>query len=391
MSLENSQGNEQPKDPQKPENTPENTGENNEEKAPYDPSKDPTNPYYFPPPPPTGDAMVRAIVDEVEGFLRQPLDTGMFTVKTANQWIDEASKRPIPQMLFDELWYEGELCIFFADSNVGKSILAVQIADSISRGVPIEGFTMTAAAQPVVYFDFELFDKQFELRYSVDYQQHYRFADNMKRAEIDPDKSIPDGYACMEDYMHDSIVTTINATGARVLVIDNITYLRQETEKAKDALPLMKHLKALKLEYGLSILALAHTPKRDHSKPLTMNDVQGSKMLSNFCDSCFCIGASTQGGSTRYLKQIKTRTKEFRYHERNVAICRIEKPHNFLRFALMGYGSEYEHLKSGEERERESVIDQVRTLAAQNPDWTQRDIAEALGISLGAVNKYLKM
>ncbi len=384
---ENTQGNEQPKDPQQPENQHENTGENNEEKAPYDPSKDPTNPYYFPPPPPTGDAMVRAIVDEVEGFLRKPLDTGMFTVKKANAWIAEASKRPIPQMLFDELWYEGELCIFFADSNVGKSILAVQIANSISRGVPIEGFTMTAAAQPVVYFDFELFDKQFELRYSVDYQQHYRFADNLQRAEIDPDKSIPDGYACMEDYMHDSIVTTINATGARVLVIDNITYLRQETEKAKDALPLMKHLKALKLEYGLSILALAHTPKRDQSKPLTLNDLQGSKMLMNFCDSSFCIGASTQDKGIRYLKQIKTRTKEFRYHERNVAICRIEKPHNFLRFALMGYGSEYEHLKSAEDRGRESIIEQCKKL--HEDGMTVRDIADELGISKSTVSNYL--
>ena len=94
----------------------------------------------------------------------------------------------------------------------------------------------------------------------------------------------------MEDYLHDSIATAIQNTGARVLIIDNITYLRQETERAKDALPLMKHLKALKLEYNLSILALAHTPKRDQSKPLTLNDLQGSKMLMNFSDSSFCIG-----------------------------------------------------------------------------------------------------
>ncbi len=392
---ENTQGNEQPENPQHPENqhenTQENTGENKDEQspkpAPYDPSKDPTNPYYFPPPPPVGDAMVKAITDEVEGFLRQPIDTGMFTVKTANQWIDEASKRPIPQMLFDEMWYEGELCIFFADTNTGKSILAVQIADSISRGVPIDGFKISAQAQPVVYFDFELFDKQFELRYSVDYQQHYRFADNLKRAEIDPDMSIPEHYMCMEDYLHDSIITTIMATGARVLIIDNITYLRQETEKAKDALPLMKHLKALKQRYNLSILALAHTPKRDASKPLTMNDLQGSKMLSNFCDSCFCIGACTQDNNLRYLKQIKTRTKEFRYHERNVALCRIEKPYNFLRFSLVGNGNEYEHLKTSEEKGKDAMIELCKRM--HEDGMTLRDIADELGISKSTVSNYL--
>jgi RecA-family ATPase len=293
-------------------------------------------------------------------------------------------------MLFDEMWYEGEICIFFADTNTGKSILAVQIADSISRGVPIDGFKISAEAQPVVYFDFELFDKQFELRYSVDYQQHYRFANNLKRAEIDPDMSIPERYACMEDYLHDSMVDTIMATDARVLIIDNITYLRQETEKAKDALPLMKHLKALKQRYNLSILALAHTPKRDASKPLTMNDLQGSKMLSNFCDSCFCIGASTQDNNLRYLKQIKTRTKEFRYHERNVALCRIEKPHNFLRFSLVGYGNEYEHLKSVEEDERTHKIAEVKRLIDEE-GLSQREVADILGISTGTVSKYYNL
>lgn len=51
----------------------------------------------------------------------------------------------------------------------------------------------------------------------------------------------------------------------------------------------MKQLKTLKNKYDLSLLILAHTPKRDLSKQLTRNDLQGSKMLINFCDSCFAI------------------------------------------------------------------------------------------------------
>ena len=38
----------------------------------------------------------------------------------------------------------------------------------------------------------------------------------------------------------------------KVLIIDNITYLKNETERAKDALPLMKLLKELKSKYNLS-------------------------------------------------------------------------------------------------------------------------------------------
>src|SRR6476620_2270203 len=67
---------------------------------------------------------------------------GLFTVKTANRWIEQAKTRPIPKMLFGEFWFEGELCILFADTNLGKSILAVQIGNSISKGEQIRGFRL---------------------------------------------------------------------------------------------------------------------------------------------------------------------------------------------------------------------------------------------------------
>ena len=98
---------------------------------------------------------------------------GLFKVKTANKWIESAKKRPIPKMLFGKLWFENELCILFADTNLGKSILAVQIGNSISKGKQIKGFDLEANKQQILYFDFELSDKQFENRYSINYKKHY--------------------------------------------------------------------------------------------------------------------------------------------------------------------------------------------------------------------------
>ena len=106
------------------------------------------------------------IIFETLNSLGKPLTSVSYThLKTANNWIKQDSKRPIPKMLFSEFWYEQELCILFADTNVGKTILAVQIADSISRGHPIPGFKLEANAQKVIYCDFELNDKQFQGRY----------------------------------------------------------------------------------------------------------------------------------------------------------------------------------------------------------------------------------
>jgi RecA-family ATPase len=312
---------------------------------------------------------------------------GIFTIRTASRWIEEAQLRPIPRMLFGEFWFEGELCILFADTNLGKSILAVQIGNSISKGEEIPGFRLETGKQPILYFDFELSDKQFENRYSVNYQQHYTFDDNFMREEINPEAEIPDGVS-FEDFLSHSLERSIAETGARILIIDNLTYLKNETEKAKDALPLMKQLKALKSKYGLSILALAHTPKRDLTKPITRNDLQGSKMLMNFCDSSFAIGESNADTSLRYLKQIKQRSTEQIYDADNVCVCQVVKPENFLQFQLIGHSSEWKHLKKMEEQEvddRLTEATQMRKNGASN-----HEIARKYGVSEGAVRKWFR-
>ena len=103
---------------------------------------------------------VEDIKTEAEQLLKQGNEAkeskGLFTVKTASRWIEQAKTRPIPKMLFGEFWFEGELCILFADTNLGKSILAVQIGNSISRGEQIRGFKLETPKQPILYFDFEL-------------------------------------------------------------------------------------------------------------------------------------------------------------------------------------------------------------------------------------------
>lgn len=312
---------------------------------------------------------------------------GLFTVKTAGRWIEQAKTRPIPKMLFGEFWFEGELCILFADTNLGKSILAVQIGNSISEGEQIRGFQLEAPKQPILYFDFELSDKQFENRYSLNFEQHYNFDDNFIRVEINPDATIPENQT-FEDYLNHSLERAIIETRAKVLIIDNLTYLKNETEKAKDALPLMKHLKALKNKYGLSILALAHTPKRDLSKPITRNDLQGSKMLINFCDSSFSIGESNTDKSLRYLKQIKQRNTEQIYDAENVCLCQIDKPHNFLMFEFLSFGKEWEHLKQQTEKDKENLNEKVTELKQKGRSL--REIGVELGISHMKVSRILK-
>ena len=84
-------------------------------------------------------------------------------------------KKPTPRSLWDCFWYEGELSCLFAYSNVGKSILAVQIADHIAQ------------TDNVLYLDFELSEKQFQLRYTNEHGNLYSFPERLYRVSLDCD------------------------------------------------------------------------------------------------------------------------------------------------------------------------------------------------------------
>lgn len=302
-----------------------------------------------------------------------PEQIGMFTVKTANRTIKEAALRPNPDALWLSLWYEGEVCCLFSDSNLGKSIYAVQIATSI------------AEQQRVLYFDFELSDKQFQLRYSDEAGSLYQFPDNLYRVEINRDSLDATNF---EETIIGNIEQTAMQTGAKVLIIDNLTYLCIASEKGDAAGTLMFRLMSLKKKYGLSMLILAHTPKRCLSNPITQNDLAGSKKLYNFFDSVFAIGKSAKDNSVRYIKQLKVRYGNYTYDADNVIVSAIEKIGTFLQFVNIGYAAEKEHLKEQTDKDISQLAEKAKELISQGISY--RNVASELGVSLGKIQRIIK-
>jgi hypothetical protein len=140
----------------------------------------------------------------------------------------------------------------------------------------------------------------------------------------------------------------------------------------------MKGLIELKKKYNLSIMILAHTPKRDLSQPITRNHLQGSKHLSNLTDSIFTIGESQIDSKARYLKQIKSRSSEMIYDSNNVVECRLHQPYNFVLFEFMGFGTENEHLKVKTKADKSELEDNVAELLATEPGISAYAIAKKL-------------
>ena len=156
-----------------------------------------------------------------------PDSIGVMSIKTANWTILEASLLPTPRALWNSFGYEGELSCVFADSNVGKSILAVQIADRIAR------------TDNVLYLDLELSEKQFQLRYTGEHGKLYTFPDRLYRVSLDSNSLLEDNF---EDW-------NMHALRERVKLVQELDQLADRMVEL--ALRLTREAQVIEEEYFL--------------------------------------------------------------------------------------------------------------------------------------------
>lgn len=237
------------------------------------------------------------------------------------------------RQLWGPFWNEGEICVLFSETNVGKSILSVQMAHDISRGV----YSITGEEQPpqrVVYFDYEMTDRQFRDRYAG-----VGFDDGFVRATpcdgsmetLSLAGAVNDMERCLE-------------MGYKAVIVDNITFISDNINNGGAILALMKRLKDRARAHGASLLLITHTPKRPQNRIIAKADAAGSVNLLNFADSAFTIGRSYLRADVRYLKQIKVRAGEFRYTEHNVLTGVFDSEGGMLQFRPLAEQSEYSHI-----------------------------------------------
>ena len=158
-------------------------------------------------------------------------------------------------------------------------------------------------------------------------------------------------------------------------------------ETGEAAGQLMLRLMDLKHRLNLSVLVIAHTPKRDMTQPITQNDLAGSKRLFNFFDSVFSMGKSAVDSGIRYIKQIKSRNGRIIYDTQSVLIGELEKEAAMPKFVASGTVNEYSLLKVADTTSQSVRQDRVAALSGKGKSC--REISEELGISKSAVSRIL--
>jgi len=170
--------------------------------------------------------------------------------------------------------------------------------------------------------------------------------------------------------------------------VDNITFLLNDSEKGESAGAFMKKILYLKRLYGLTLVIVGHSPKREPRTPMTQNDLAGSAKLINFFDAGIAIGRSAKDPTWRYVKQVKVRTGEYRYDSDNVILYKLQQIQGYTQFVFQDYVQESTQLREKNEFTEAEDLQELIDLKAQNK--TVRQIADETGFSPTTVHRKLK-
>lgn len=256
----------------------------------------------------------------------------MFEYSTLNEIVEYGMKAEKREYLYKNLWIEKELTVFFGAANVGKSMIAVQIAEEIAK-----------KGKEVMYFDYELSEQQLSDRYETeDGKGHYVFSENLLRPNLDIDKYCVDKERLKKLFQR---MEEAAGLGIKIFIVGNITYLNSNLQKGNEATKFIINFKSKMEMLGVSVLLLGHSPKVKDNAILTLDKLSGSKNLSNFIDSCFAVG-KVEGERKVYLKQLKARSCAISMDENHVLVGTLTKREDgFIEFAEEGYTVEKELLK----------------------------------------------
>ena len=288
-------------------------------------------------------------------------------------WVDGI---PAPSTLWHGLWNEGEIACLFGDPNIGKSLLANQIANEAA-----------AMGHQVLYVDFENPDIHFHSRYTSKEGAFAGNYGNIRYVGLRFDTAHSASYTIEQKFQ--AIQDAILVHRTPVVIIDDISHILpvKFSERSQSILHQLRHLAQ---NWHVAVLVLAHTRYHRPDTPLSITHLAGSREFSFAFDSIFALGKvtnelpATDGEAlvpTHYIRQFKARAAAITYDEDHVMRLHLNKrPGMELAFQIIdSFGIEAQLITPSHLYPDSEILTQILQLHIQG--LSLRQIATQLSIS----------
>jgi KaiC/GvpD/RAD55 family RecA-like ATPase len=195
---------------------------------------------------------------------------------------------------------ENSFGFIYGAPKSGKSSLCECLAISIAAGKNTFLGTPLDALGPVAYISLEESERSRIARNSLQIQ-------SLSESELELLKTnfkvsndeLP--ITIHTDYHWQLLEENIAFSGAKIVIIDSLTHLcTGQIESSADAQKIVVRLKTLVNKLGITLICIHHTPK-NNEKPLTIDSLAGSHVLSQGAD--FIIGVKSIYNQ-RYIKDV---------------------------------------------------------------------------------------
>lgn len=243
---------------------------------------------------------------------------------------DARSMRPL-QPLFGDLWSEREVAVLAGETGVGKSVLAVQLAELLARG----RLSPHVTAKRVLYVDFEHTTNQFEDRYATPRHPghrvrriRYRFSKLFQRVvpgfDQEPEAKFRGNVG---RYFCNELGRAIDLYEADIAIVDNLSFLMMGGRSGAAAERAMLALRTITRAFKtpVSILVTAHLRTERTPGPISLGDLAGSRRIAELADTVFTLARSSASEDLRYLKHLKSRTGDRSLTSENTAVLQLSR------------------------------------------------------------------
>ena len=314
-----------------------------------------------------------SLMDGLPIYGSHPSDFGGMDEYDPDTFVKKLNQEVV--QICEEILLENGTSSISGQSNVGKSILALQFAMSVAMGVPFLTFRVPKPRK-VLFVQFELVDpmvaqrikklKKTMLENYPTLNENYK--NNLRVTSVANITIFTDQYEAIEG----------NLMAADppfdVVVIDNIyTSGAANIAKNDELTQLMSRIDSLRKEYKCAWLLVSHHKKMEERKPLEHGMVYGGSYFVNFLDNLIQVANTGRHKQLKVFKITKIRTDN-QFHEVPLGIfLNVEDEQLYFEYKKPLPKNEMYWYTDPEESEEEKILKELKAA-----NFTYRDMADAL-------------